>query len=348
MLGGMADALSPGSERDGHKDAVADAGRGASAGASRSPRGAEEDALAGATPAEANDAALFSGEGDAVSATATPLDLDALTRAFARTANDVTNANELCVLTSFSEKRPGGVDGPPLGESLAAHGALVEGALRRVAESARKKYIVARVALLLRLGAVPAGEPAVVVAVSAARWRDAADAAAHCSGEIKDKLAASIAPLCLGSEPKAAARSPRWRRRRRDHRVAARADHRRPGGGGHGGGDDRERPREDARVERLGRGARALGARDGDGGEGGGGGGDGGGGAEPAAPPAAPPPAAARGWRARPRSRRTARRSRPRTKRTPWTWTASRSPRVWRPPTRRPPPRRRRIAARDG
>ena len=205
MLGGMADALSPGSERDGRKDAVADAGRGASAGASRSPRGAEEDALAGATPAEANDAALFSGEGDAVSATATPLDLDALTRAFARTANDVTNANELCVLTSFSEKRPGGVDGPPLGESLAAHGALVEGALRRVAESARKKYIVARVALLLRLGAVPAGEPAVVVAVSAARWRDAADAAAHCSGEIKDKLAASIAPLCLGSEPKAAA-----------------------------------------------------------------------------------------------------------------------------------------------
>ena len=94
---------------------------------SRSPRGAEEDALAGATPAEANDAALFSGDGDAVSATATPLDLDALTRAFARTANDATNANELCVLTSFSEKRPGFVDGPPLGESLAAHGALVEG-----------------------------------------------------------------------------------------------------------------------------------------------------------------------------------------------------------------------------
>ena len=44
-----------------------------------------------------------------------------------------------------------------------------------------------------------------VVAVSAPRWRDAADAAAYCSGEIKYKLAASIAPLCLGSEPKAAA-----------------------------------------------------------------------------------------------------------------------------------------------
>jgi hypothetical protein len=203
MLGGMADALSPAAGAGG-KDGV-DA-RGAGDGTARSPRGAEEDALAGSGLAEAAGPLVFSGDGDAVSATAAPLDLDALTRAMAPSntnASSETAPSELCVLTSFSEKRPS--ESPPLGESLAAHGALVEGALRRVAESARKKWNVGNVALLLRLGAVPAGAPTVVVAVSAPRWRDAADAAAHCSGEIKDKLAASIAPLCLGSEPKAAA-----------------------------------------------------------------------------------------------------------------------------------------------
>ena len=202
MLGGMADTLSPGSGAGGKDSADA---RDASAGAARSPRGAEEDP-AGSGLAEAEGPLVFSGDGDVVSATSAPLDLDALTRAMAPSnanASSETAPSELCVLTSFSEKRPS--ESPPLGESLAAHGALVEGALRRVADSARKKWNVARVALLLRLGAVPAGAPTVVVAVSAPRWRDAADAAAHCSGEIKDKLAASIAPLCLGSEPKAAA-----------------------------------------------------------------------------------------------------------------------------------------------
>ena len=217
MLGGMADALSPGSAAAAGDKERAHAPETAPADVVRGPRAAEADALAGEGPTNVLGATdVLAGDGDAVSATAAPLpDLDALSRAMGPGPASDANANassgshpgvscELCVLTSFADKKPG-ADGPPLGESLAAHGALVESALRRVAESARKKYAVARVALLLRLGAVPAGAPAVVVAVSAARWRDAADAAAHCSGEIKDKLAASLAPLCLGSEPKAAA-----------------------------------------------------------------------------------------------------------------------------------------------
>ena len=217
MLGGMADALSPGSagaaksgkaRADAANKNASVSGAGA---ATNAPRGAEEDALAGEAPEPLAAARALAGDGDAVSASAAPLpDLDALSRAMAPPASDASapasasTPGELCVLTSFSDTRSG-ADGPPLGESLAAHGALVESALRRVAESARKKHAVSRVALLLRLGAIPAGAPAVVVAVSAPRWRDAADAAAHCSGEIKDKLAASLAPLCLGSEPKAAA-----------------------------------------------------------------------------------------------------------------------------------------------
>ena len=94
---------------------------------------------------------------------------------------------------------------PALGESVVQHGALVEAALRRITNTIRKKWNVIRVALVVRLGTIENGALSLIVAVSASRWRDALDAAQHASLEIKDKLTASIAPLCLGKEPKAAA-----------------------------------------------------------------------------------------------------------------------------------------------
>ena len=198
--------------------------------------------------------------------------------------------------------------------------------------------IVARVALRLAEGVVPAGEPAVVVAASAARRRDAADAAAHCSGEIKDKLAASIAPLCLGSEPKAAAALAAVAAAARTILVAARAET-------IGAlaveamveamtANDREKMLASRRLGRGdGRRAREMET------------------AEKAAEAAAKPgrrrcsasrTAVAdgrrrrRAGRARPRSRFPATTLTPRTKRTPWTWTASRGAQGsrQRPPTR--------------
>ena len=107
------------------------------------------------------------------------------------------------------EKRPGGVARRPWA-SPCAHGALVEGGAAPSARGAQAAS--ARVALLLRLGVVPAGEPAVVVAVSAARRRDAADAAA--TAPERDQGQAARARRCAwASEPKAAAAArPRWRR----------------------------------------------------------------------------------------------------------------------------------------
>jgi hypothetical protein len=52
---------------------------------------------------------------------------------------------------------------------------------------------------------VEEGDLALVIAVSAPRWRDAVDAAQHASSDVKDNVIASIAPQCLAKEPKAAA-----------------------------------------------------------------------------------------------------------------------------------------------
>ena len=182
MLDGMAENASP-----------------ASIVASLSPntlaRGAEEDALDGRVGDDSDD----TNTSDIITASAKKLDLHEMTKVLTKREK---SGPELCVLTSFCEKVK---DANPLGESLSPHGPLVEAALQKVAVGVRRKWNVTRVALALRLGKVLDGEPTLVVAVAAPKWRDAADAAQFASGEIKDKLVASIAPLCLGSEPKAAA-----------------------------------------------------------------------------------------------------------------------------------------------
>jgi molybdopterin synthase catalytic subunit len=94
----------------------------------------------------------------------------------------------------------------PLGESLAQHGALVEGALLRISSMIRKRWAgVRRMALVLRLGEAAHGDVSLIIACSAGKWRDAAGAAEHAAIEIKDKLIASIAPQCLSKQPVAAA-----------------------------------------------------------------------------------------------------------------------------------------------
>lgn len=138
-------------------------------------------------------------DGDVIEATSHPLDLN---RVMASVR--ASRGAELASLTSCADSSSQS-GFPALGESLAQHGALVEAALRRITNTIRKKWNVIRVALVVRLGTIENGALSLIVAVSASRWRDALDAAQHASLEIKDKLTASIAPLCLGKEPKAAA-----------------------------------------------------------------------------------------------------------------------------------------------
>ena len=138
-------------------------------------------------------------DGDVIEATSHPLDLS---RVMASVR--ASGGAELASLTSCADSSSQS-GFPALGESLAQHGALVEAALRRITNTIRKKWNVIRVALVVRLGTIENGALSLIVAVSASRWRDALDAAQHASLEIKDKLIASIAPLCLGKEPKAAA-----------------------------------------------------------------------------------------------------------------------------------------------
>ena len=110
---------------------------------------------------------------------------------------------ELATLISTVDSKHG--DKQPLGESLAQHGALVEGALLRISQAIRKRWNCRRMALVLRLGAASTGDVSLIVACSANKWRDAAGAAEHAAIEIKDKLIASIAPQCLSKQPMAAA-----------------------------------------------------------------------------------------------------------------------------------------------
>jgi molybdopterin synthase catalytic subunit len=180
MLDGMADSLTP--------SAVAVAGRASPLSPNTVARGAEENALDGFVDEKADDDDTT----DMVTATTRALSIDAVTRAL--TTKNTGRGPELCVLTSFSENVKGQ---HPLGESLASHGGLVVPALSRVAGLVRRKWNVSRIALSLRLGPVPIGEPTLVVAVAAQKWRDAADAASFASAEVKDKLVAAIAPLCL-------------------------------------------------------------------------------------------------------------------------------------------------------
>lgn len=143
-----------------------------------------------------------SGRGDKVDiieATESALDLN---RYMASVRSCGAGGTELASLTSSVDKSQGF---PLLGESLAAHGSLVEGALHRICATIRQRWKVARIALVVRLGSVGEGELSLIIAVAANRWRDAIEAAQYASIEIKDKLAASIAPQCLGKEPKAAA-----------------------------------------------------------------------------------------------------------------------------------------------
>ena len=137
---------------------------------------------------------------DIIEATENVLDLN---RYMASVRSCGSGGSELASLVSSVDKNHGGF--PLLGESLAAHGNLVEGALHRISTHIRQKWKVARIALVVRLGVATEGELSLIIAVSANRWRDAIDAAQYASIEIKDKLAASIAPQCLGKEPKAAA-----------------------------------------------------------------------------------------------------------------------------------------------
>lgn len=138
--------------------------------------------------------------GDIIEAIEEPLDLN---RYMSSVRSNNNGGAELASLISSVDKNQGGF--PLLGESLAAHGSLVEAALHQICAAIRQKWKVARIALVVRLGVVEEGELSVVVAISANRWREAIDAAQFASIEIKDKLAASIAPQCLGKETKTAA-----------------------------------------------------------------------------------------------------------------------------------------------
>ena len=142
--------------------------------------------------------------GDIIEATTEPLDLARYLDAVRGGCDgEPDSAPELATLISTVDSKHG--DKQPLGESLAQHGALVEGALLRISQAIRKRWNCRRMALVLRLGAATTGDVSLIVACSANRWRDAAGAAEHAAIEIKDKLIASIAPQCLSKQPMAAA-----------------------------------------------------------------------------------------------------------------------------------------------
>ena len=191
MLGGMA---------DGGARAAALAQISAAGGP---PAASTPETAADVGPSAAANPVVLAGpegaDGDVIEATSHPLDLS---RVMASVR--ASGGAELASLTSCADSSSQS-GFPALGESLAQHGALVEAALRRITNTIRKKWNVIRVALVVRLGTIENGALSLIVAVSASRWRDALDAAQHASLEIKDKLIASIAPLCLGKEPKAAA-----------------------------------------------------------------------------------------------------------------------------------------------
>ena len=141
--------------------------------------------------------------GDIIEATTEPLDLVRYLDAVRGGDDGEDSGPELATLISTVDSKHG--DKQPLGESLAQHGALVEGALLRISQAIRKRWNCRRMALVLRLGAASTGDVSLIVACSANRWRDAAGAAEHAAIEIKDKLIASIAPQCLSKQPMAAA-----------------------------------------------------------------------------------------------------------------------------------------------
>ena len=141
--------------------------------------------------------------GDIIEATTEPLDLARYLDAVRGGYDGEDSGPELATLISTVDSKHG--DKQPLGESLAQHGALVEGALLRISQAIRKRWNCRRMALVLRLGAASLGDVSLIVACSANKWRDAAGAAEHAAIEIKDKLIASIAPQCLSKQPMAAA-----------------------------------------------------------------------------------------------------------------------------------------------
>ena len=143
--------------------------------------------------------------GDIIEATVEPLDLARYLDAVRDGDLSADTGSELATIVSSIKSEVN--DGKqPLGESLAQHGALVEGALLRISSMIRKRWTgVRRMALVLRLGEAAHGDVSLIIACSAGKWRDAAGAAEHAAIEIKDKLIASIAPQCLSKQPVAAA-----------------------------------------------------------------------------------------------------------------------------------------------
>ena len=184
--------------------------------------------------------------GDIIEATVEPLDLARYLDAVRDGDLSADTGSELATIVSSIKSEVN--DGKqPLGESLAQHGALVEGALLRISSMIRKRWAgVRRMALVLRLGEAAHGDVSLIIACSAGKWRDAAGAAEHAAIEIKDKLIASIAPQCLSKQPVAAAalkavaaatgRSPT------DAEVAADAEGAEEGaeGGAEGGAEENE------------------------------------------------------------------------------------------------------------
>jgi molybdopterin synthase catalytic subunit len=184
--------------------------------------------------------------GDIIEATVEPLDLARYLDAVRDGDLSADTGSELATIVSSIKSEVN--DGKqPLGESLAQHGALVEGALLRISSMIRKRWAgVRRMALVLRLGEAAHGDVSLIIACSAGKWRDAAGAAEHAAIEIKDKLIASIAPQCLSKQPVAAAalkavaaatgRSPT------DAEVAADSEGAEEGaeGGAEGGADENE------------------------------------------------------------------------------------------------------------
>jgi molybdopterin synthase catalytic subunit len=184
--------------------------------------------------------------GDIIEATVEPLDLARYLDAVRDGDLSADTGSELATIVSSIKSEVN--DGKqPLGESLAQHGALVEGALLRISSMIRKRWTgVRRMALVLRLGEAAHGDVSLIIACSAGKWRDAAGAAEHAAIEIKDKLIASIAPQCLSKQPVAAAalkavaaatgRSPT------DAEVAADAEGAEEGaeGGAEGGAEENE------------------------------------------------------------------------------------------------------------
>ena len=149
-------------------------------------------------------------------ATNSPLDLDRVMASASRVQGEA----ELACFTSCADGASQS-GAPALSESSRSTRALVEAALRRIASGDPRKWNVRRVAIVVRLGAIENGALSlIVIAVSARGGGTRGAAAQHAALEIKDKLTASIAPLCLGKEPQGGG--------------AAR------GGGGVGGDDDGE------------------------------------------------------------------------------------------------------------